>query len=86
MYKLDLEKAEESEIKLPISAGSQRKKGDLKKEKKKNICFVDYRNAFDCVGHSKLWKVLKEIDHLTCPLRNLCAEQEAIVMTLHGID
>ena len=35
MYKLDLEKAEESEIKLPISAGSQRKKGDLKKEKKK---------------------------------------------------
>ena len=52
MYKLDLEKAEESEIKLPISAGSQRKKGDLKKEKKKNICFVDYRNAFDCVGHS----------------------------------
>jgi len=32
MYKLDLEKAEESEIKLPISAGSQRKKGDLKKK------------------------------------------------------
>ena len=34
MYKLDLEKAEESEIKLPISAGSQRKKGDFKKKAK----------------------------------------------------
>ena len=59
MYRLDLEKAEESEIKLTTSAGSQRRKGDLKK--RKSICFVDYTKAFDCVDHNKLWKVLKEM-------------------------
>ena len=35
----------------------------------KNICFIDYTKAFDCVDHSKLWKLLKEmgiLDHLTC--------------------
>ena len=54
----------------------------------KNICFcfIDYTKAFDCVDHSKLWKILKEMgipDHLTCFLRNLCADQEAIVRTGH---
>ena len=40
-----------------------------------------------CVDHNKLWKILKEMgipDHLTCPLRNLYAGQEAIVRTGHG--
>ena len=40
------------------------------------FCFIDYATAFDCVGHSKLWKILKEMeipDHLTCLLRNLYA-------------
>ena len=46
----------------------------------KNIyfCFIDYTNAFDCVDHNKLWKILKEMgipDHLTCLLRNLYAGQ-----------
>ena len=50
-------------------------------EFQKNIyfCFTDYAKAFDCVDHSKLWKILKEMgipDHLTCLLRNLCAGQE----------
>ncbi|KAF7239542.1 hypothetical protein EYD10_13812 [Varanus komodoensis] len=43
--------------------------------------------AFDCVDHSKLWHVLKEMgvpDHLTCLLRNLYAGQEATVRTGHG--
>ena len=31
MYKLDLEKAEESEIKLPISIGSQKNQGSFRK-------------------------------------------------------
>ena len=34
----------------------------------KNICFIDYVKAFDCVDHNKMWKVLKEVgipDHLT---------------------
>ena len=51
MFKLDLEKAEEPEIKLPTSAGSWKKQ-----EFQKNIyfCFIDYANAFDCVDHKKL--------------------------------
>ena len=43
--------------------------------------------AFDCVDHNKLWKILKEMeipDHLTCLLRNLCAGQEATVITGNG--
>ena len=75
MFKLDLEKAEEPEIKLPTSTGSL---------KKQNIyfCCIDYAKAFYCVDHNKLWKILKETgipDHLTCLLRNLFAGQEATV-------
>ena len=49
-------------------------------EFQKNICFIDYAKAFDCVDHNKLWKILKDmgiLDYLTCLLRNLCAGQEA---------
>ena len=51
MFKLDLEKAEEPEIKLPTSVGSSEKQ-----EFQKNIyfCFIDYTKAFDCVDHNKL--------------------------------
>ena len=52
----------------------------------KNIyfCFIDYAKAFDCVDHSKLWKILKEIpNHLTCLLSNLSTGQEATVRTGH---
>ena len=59
------------------------------REFQKNIyfCFIDYTKAFDCVDHSKLWEILKEMgipDHLTCLLRNLYAGQEATVRTEHG--
>ena len=43
------------------------------REFQKNICFMDYAKAFDCVDHNKLWKILKEMgipEHLTCLLRN----------------
>ena len=58
-------------------------------EFQKNIyfCFIDYANAFDCVDHNKLWKILKEMgipDHLSCLLRNLYAGQEATVRTGYG--
>ena len=55
MLKLVLEKAEEPEIKLPISAGSSKKQ-----EFQKNIyfCFIDYAKAFDRVDHSKLGGIL----------------------------
>ena len=51
MFKLDLEKAEEPEIKLPTSVGSQKKQ-----EVQKNIyfCFIDYPKAFDCEDQNKL--------------------------------
>ena len=84
MFKLDLEKAEEPEIKLPTSVGSSKKQ-----EFQKNIyfCFIDYAKAFDCVDYNKLWKILKEMgvpDHLTCLLRNLYEVQEATVRTGQG--
>ena len=44
------------------------------------FCFIDSAKAFDCVDHTKLWKILKEMripDHLTRPMRNLYAGQEA---------
>ena len=76
MFKLDLEKAEEPEIKLQTFTGSQTKQG-----------FTDYAKAFDSVDHNKLWKILKEMgipDHLICLLRNLYAGQEATVRTGYG--
>ena len=84
MFELDLEKAEEPEIKLPTSVGSQKKQ-----EFQKNIyyCFTDYAKAFDYVDHNKLQKILKETgipDHLTCLLKNLYAGQEATVRTGYG--
>ena len=56
------------------------------REFQKNICFIDYAKAFDCVDHNKLWKILKEgiADHLTCLLRNLYAGEEVTVRTGHG--
>ena len=59
------------------------------REFQKNIyfCFIDYAKAFDCVDQNKLSKILKEMgipDHLTCLLRNLYVDQEAIVRTGHG--
>ena len=58
------------------------------REFQKNIYFffIDYAKAFDCMGHNKLWKILKDMripDHLMCLLRNLYAGQEATVRTGH---
>ena len=73
LFKLDLEKAEEPEIKLIIKKAREFQKNSYK--------------ALDCVDHNKLWEILKEMgtsDHLTCLLRNLYAGQEATVRTGHG--
>ena len=75
MFKLDLEKPEEQEMKLPTSVGVP---------EKHLLLFIDYAKAFDCVDHNKLWKILKELgipDHFTCLLRNLYAGQEVTVRT-----
>ena len=59
------------------------------REFQKNIyfCFFDYAKAFECVDHTKLWKILKEMgipENLTCLLRNLYVGQYATVRTGHG--
>ena len=84
MFMLDLEKAEEPEIKLATSVGSLKMQ-----ENSRNLyfCFIDYAKAFDCVNPNKLQKSLKEMgisDHLICLLRNLYSGQEATVRTGHG--
>ena len=63
MFNLDLEKAEEPEIKLPTSAGSSKKQ----ESSRKNIyfCLIDYAKAFDCVDHNKLWKILHKREYQT---------------------
>ena len=76
MFKLDLEKEEEPEIKLSTSIGSSKKQ----ESSRKNIyfCFIDYAKAFD-LWITTNWKILKEIgipDHLTSLLRNLYAGQD----------
>ena len=86
MFKLDLEKTEEPEIKLPTSVGSSKKQ-----EFQKNIyfCFIDCAKAFGCVDHNKLCKILTEMglpEHITCLVRNLYAGQEATVKIRHGTD
>ena len=84
MFKLDLEKAEQPDIKFPTYWIIEKAR-----ESQKNIyfCFIDYAKAFDCVDHKKLWKILQEMripDQLNCLLRNLYASQEASVRTGHG--
>ena len=84
MYKLDLEKAEEPEIKLPISVDHRKSK---RIPEKHLLLFYDYAKAFDCVDHNKLWKIRKEMgipDYLTSLPRNLYSGQEATVRTGHG--
>ena len=76
MFKLDLEKAEEPEIKLPTSTGS------LKKQEASCKTSTSALLTIHCMDHNELWKILQEIgipNHLTCLLRSLYAGQEATV-------
>ena len=93
MFNLDLGKAEEPEIKLPTSVGSQKKQESSRRKKQTNkqtniyFCFIDYAKTFGCIDHNKLWSILKVMgiaDHLTYLLRNLYAGQEEIHTTVHG--
>ena len=76
MFRLDLEKAEETKDQIANIHWIIEKA----REFQKNICFIDYAKGFDCVDNNQLWKILKEMgipDHLTCLLRNLYAGQKA---------
>ena len=84
MFKLDLEKAEEPEIQLPMSAGSLKKQ---ESSRKTSISALLTMPKPLTVWITINWKILKEMgipDHLTCLLRNLYAGQEATVRTGHG--
>ena len=84
MFKLDLEKAEEPEIKLPTFAGSTKKQeNSIKTSISALLTMPKPLTVWNTIN----WKILKEMgipDHLTCLLRNLYAGQEAIVRTRHG--
>ena len=83
VFKLDLEKAEEQDIKSPTSVGSEKKQEHSRKPP--TSAFSLHQSL--CVDHNKLWKILQETripDHLTYLLRNLYAGQEATVRIGHG--
>ena len=84
MFKLDLEKAEELEIKLPTFVGSSKKQ----ESSRKTSTFALWTTSKPLtVWITTNWEILKEVgipDHLTCLLRNLYAGQEATVRTGHG--
>ena len=84
MFKLDLEKAEEPEIKLPTSVGLSKKQASFRKTSTSTLLTMPKPLTVWIITN---WKILKEMgiaDHLTCPLRNLYAGQEATVRTGHG--
>ena len=85
LYKLDLEKVEEPEIKFQHLLDHRKSK----RIPEKNIyfCFTEYAKALHCVDHNKLLNIFKVMgipDQLTCLLRNLYAGQEAATGTRHG--
>ena len=84
MFKLDLEKTKEPEIKFPTSDGSLKKQ---ESSRKTSISALLTTPKPLTVDQNKLWEILKEMgipDHLTCLLRNLYAGQAATVRTGHG--
>ena len=83
MFKLDLEKAEEPEIKLPTSTGLKKKEESFRKTSTSALLSTPKCLT---VWITTKWKILKEmgIHHLTCLLNNLHAGQEATVRTGHG--
>ena len=84
MFKLDLEKAEEKEIKLPTSAGLSKKQESSRKTSISALLTMPKPLTMRITTN---WKILKEMgiaDQLTCLLRNLYAGQEATVITEHG--
>ena len=83
MYKPDLEKAGEPEIKLPTFAGSQKKQ----ENSRKTSTSASLTTLKLLCGSPQIVENFKEMgkpDHLTCLLRNLYAGQEATVRTGHG--
>ena len=85
MFNLDLQKAEEPEIKPSTSVGSPKKQENTRKTSTSAL-LTSLKPL--TVWITTNWNILNEMripDHLTCLLRNLYAGQEATVRAEHGM-
>ena len=85
MFKLDLEKAEESEIKLPTPVGSSKKQENSRKISTSALLTTPKSLTVWITTNCGKFLETGKPDHLTCLLRNQYASQEATVRTGHGI-
>ena len=84
MLKLEFEKAEETEIKLPTSAGSWKKQESSRKTSTFALLTMPNPLTVWIMTNCKILKEMGIPDHLTCLLRNLYPGQEATVRNGHG--
>ena len=85
MFKLDLEKAEEPETKLPTSLGSSKKQESSRKTSISALLTMPNQYTTNCVcivDHNKLWKLLKDVE-ITDHLKSVC-KSRATVRKGHG--
>ena len=80
MFKLDLEKAEEPEIKLPTSVGSSKKQESSRKTSSASLTMPKTLTVWITRNYGKFLE-MGIPDHLPCLLRNLYAGQEATITT-----
>ena len=92
---MDSEKAEEPEIKLPTSTGSEKKQDNSRKASTSAswttlkpltvwITTGKFFKRWEYLPPEKLVCKTGKADHLTCLLRNLYAKQVVTVRTRHG--
>ena len=84
MNKLDLEKTEEPEVKLPTSVGSSKKQESSRKTSTGLLTMLKLLTMWITKNCGKFLKEMGIPNHLTCLLRNLYGGQEATVRTGHG--
>ena len=84
MFKVDLEKAEEPEIKLPTSAGSLKKQESCRKTSISALLTMPKPLTVWITTNCGKFLEKGIPDYLNCLLRNLYAGQEATVITGHG--
>ena len=84
MFRLDLEKAEEPEIKMPISVGSSKNQESSRKTSISALLTMPKPLTVWITENWTILKVMEILKHITCLLRNLYAGQEATVRTGHG--
>ena len=84
MFKGDLEKAEEPEIKLPTSVGSSEKQESSSKTSISSLLTMPKPLTVWITTNWNILQVMGIPGHLICLLRNPYAGEKAIVRTGHG--